>query len=294
MATKTKPATKRGPQRFTKANQYGWKDSYYVRIYELALSGASMRVIAKTIGVRSSIFGRWLRAKPALREAIERARRPACQTGRDESTPDHKGIGQRFIDLVYRRLPLKLQKIWQEIEDVTGGPMGDDIRKKPRDAGDRIDRLFVGNGAVRARQSIWVAALVASNFSVLEACRKVNISISSLNSWKEEPEFNEIFGIIEQCKKEFLDGKVWTAIDNGEPTILKWASECINADKGWVRPKSNNALGEGNTFNMTTIQLQQSDKDLDALPLEDKLKALEKLREQSLPALPPIDLVPNK
>lgn len=265
-----------------------WNDSFYVRIYELALSGASVKEISAQLGVRRGVMKRWIDERPALREALQRARRPVCKTGVDETTPDHGGIGQRFIDYIYQRLPLHLQKLWDELEELTGSSKGKMKRISPSVA-QRIENLFTHHGGKRARQHVWIYCLFATNrFNVVEACRKCNISLKTLASWEEEPEFKELLEEIHLHKKEMVERGIWRVIASGEPQTLRWASERLNPEKGWARPnKQLGGMGDNNTINQNVLVVTET-KELDKLPLAERLKMLEQARSQR--ELPPIQL----
>lgn len=199
-----------------------WSESNYVKAHQLSSQGLSKRQIAETLGVEWRIFVYWLRTKPALREAIESARKP--NTNKHTKLAKQNN-GEGFVDYVYRQLPDHLRKLWGQLESWDST---DDPSARKQNYAELVDRLFEVEGGKEARQSLWFHALVSSNFNANEACRKVNVSQSVVqNKWKKEPHFNELLRQLPLLKRAFAEGALMRLVAGGDTSATIFACKCL-------------------------------------------------------------------
>ena len=151
-----------------------WSDTYYVRAYELAKTGLSDTKVAEMLGVSYPTLKSWLSKKPALQDALDRGRK-GPQTAAS------------LQDYIFDRLSPKLRYLWEQITLCESAPNG-------------ILRLeaLLSNAGKEARQSLFLYALVNCSYNPSEACRRVNITRQTLNSWiKTDPLFCELMDEIQ-------------------------------------------------------------------------------------------------
>lgn len=267
--------------------KHHWNDSIYIKAHELAMSGIPASQVAKALGIPRVVWDKWMKTKPVLREIFDRTHTITSNTKRSQIVQTTNS-GERFIDYIYKRLSPDLRKLWEEIEHLDGGPIGEeDPKKRAPNCEERIHRLFERDGGKRARQSLFVHALVASNFQPVEAMRKVCLSYQQLRRWEKEPGFKELLDEIVQMKADFVRGGIFRQVAAGEPSILKWAGERLCPE---FAPPKQTIRHEGEIASLNrNVNL---DVDLDKLPLEDRLMVLNKLRQAEQAALPPIDVTP--
>jgi hypothetical protein len=191
-----------------------WSDLYIVRIYELARSGLSMKETAAALGVQYETLRGWYRGKPAVRDAVERAR-----AGR---APGGTGGAERFFEYVYRRLPPDLQDLWDQIEEADKEP--NPVR--------RLESLMADRG-VRARQHLWMHAFVSSCFNTSEACRKLNVTVDVVDAWKKDPAFLRLIGQVMEMKKDFVEGGLLTLIADGDTQATIFAARTLLRERGY-------------------------------------------------------------
>jgi hypothetical protein len=254
-----------------RAVQTLFREDYYISSYELALQGLTDTQIAESLGVNWKRFRIWLRQKPALKKGIARARATAAPQSRK---CEARGVGERYIDYVYRRLPPDLQKLWEQLEDLTGGPDG--LEKAPKDAEARIERLFSREGGMRARQRLWIHALVASTFNANEACRKVGVSYSTVKKWTKDPVFNELVANIRTFEENFLRGAIFRRVDAGDGPVIMFAARHL---LGWNAKQV--VEHTGGIFQAT---VDVTDELIKRLPLEARKALIKQLDSGGTPA----------
>lgn len=199
---------------------YSWQDEHYITAYELAAAGHSDKGIQQAIGVSDKTWNKWLEAKPALKMGLKRAR--DWRGGQDGNST--------FKDFVVNRLSPRLRALWDEIVELDSP--GED--GEPRNAEEMIDALTANQGKA-ARQSLWVQAFVHCNFIMTNACKMVGISSTEVNRWKEtDPDFAELIDVaLVQAKKDFVEAPLMRLVQLGDPQIVRFANETLNADRGY-------------------------------------------------------------
>lgn len=188
---------------------------FYVRAYEYAKAGESDAAIGKLLGVSAQTIKTWKAAKPAFKEAITR--------GRKQSSSD--GMSQ-FKDYVYKRLPAELQELWSYLEDAD------------HDDSSQIERMeaMLNDAGIRARQHLFINALISSNFNKGKALRFVNTSYRTLKQWiTNDPQFGELLDAVHEAKKDAFESALCLAVKRGETAAVIFANETLNRDRGYGR-----------------------------------------------------------
>jgi transposase len=189
-----------------------WDDSHYVKVYEMARSGMTKNEISKALGVDRETWSKWVKIRPALAEALRRGHSPSGEQS-----------GEKFFEYVYKRLPRHLQRVWAALE----------VYEEEGAAEEMIESLFEDRG-VRARQHLWVHALVASNFNASEACRRVNVTRNTLEGWvQHDPGFAELIDHLHQMKKDFAEGCLFGLLARGDTAATIFANRTLNRDRGY-------------------------------------------------------------
>jgi hypothetical protein len=181
----------------------GWKDEMLVEAHELARSGMKDAAIARTIGVAPATFAGWVQTKPALRRVLKRAR-----TGK-------RGEGYTsFRDFVYGRLPKRAQELWDRLEEVERLGAHPERGKMARSILRRIQEE-----ATHIRMSLFIHAMVSTNFMVTAACNKVGISPGLVREWElRSPDF----------KTHLIN-----LVRSGDSAATIFANKTINRDRGY-------------------------------------------------------------
>lgn len=243
-----------------------WNDDFYVTAYKLARQGMTNNDIMSFIGVTKPTFIDWVRRRPALNKALEQ--------GRSDKDANFQAS---FRDYVYQRLSPDLKELWEEIN-----------RCERKDSGfERVEGLLEAKGD-RARQHLFLYALVHCNFNPSEACKKIGISTTKLKKWTHnEPEFRELLDEMHWHKGNFFEEGLVKLVREGDTKAIVFANERYNRDRGYGNKVEVKHSGSVNHTHMI---------DVDALELdpETKLKLLEAVRLQKQKALPPIDVEVNR
>ncbi len=246
-----------------------WKDENYIRAYELARSGLSDAKISSALGVSALTFGNWKRAKSALKDALERAR-----LAKD-------GKQQTFAEFVYRQLPQNLQELWDQISRCSTVKNG--IQ--------RIEALL-DNAGKQARQHLFLYALVNSSFSPSEACRQVNISRSTLESWvTQEPEFSMLMDEIHWHKQNFFEASLVDRVKEGDPSCTIFANKTYNRDRGYGEKLDVDLKGNINHTH-THLHVVVKVDDLQ-LPIETRKLILQAVRAKKTAPVPTTNQLPS-
>lgn len=239
-----------------------WDDDFYVTAYRLARQGMTNNDICAHLGVTKPTFIDWKRRRPALMNALKQARSDKATT-----------FQASFRDYVYRRLSPELQELWDEIN-----------RCEKKGSGlERVEALLESKGK-RARQHLFLYALVDCNFNSSEACRRVGIGTQTLRQWTHnEPEFRELMDEMHWHKGNLFEEGLIKLVREGDTKAIVFANERYNRDRGYGNKVEVNHSGMISHNHMI---------DLEGLELEPevKLKLLEAVRKQKQKAMPAIDV----
>lgn len=269
MKAKTKTGVKAKPKKNAakcdepRETMYKWSDDFYVLAYRLAKQGLPDYAIAQQLGVTHQHLLRWLKRKPSLANALAAAR-----------DVNSSSFQAEFRDYVYARLPDNLKEIWDELN-----------RCERKGSGvARLEALLEKNGK-RARQHLFMYALVNCNFNPSEACRRVNVSKQVLDGWiKNDPDFSELMDQIQWHKGNFFEEGLVKLVREGDTKAIVFANERFNKSRGYGNKVEVNHSGQVNHLHAHMIDLEGLE-----LPSEIKMQILEAVRKQR-PASLPLDV----
>lgn len=238
-----------------------WTDEYYVTIYQLTKEGMTRNDIARQLGVNPETLKSWYADKPALRDAVKRARE---QRGETAGTSREEA----FFAYIYRRLPPELAELWDELKRAD----------KENNFEKRLE-IMLERGGLRARQHLWFHALVCSNFNAAEACRRVNVTYGTWKHWAAtDPDFLALIDTVKEIKKDMIESALLGAVAAGEVSAIVFASKTLNRDRGYdprVTVKHEGGILHGH------VNLAELDLDLDS-----KRKLLDAVRAKNVKQLP--------
>lgn len=234
-----------------------WKDSFYLRAYQLAKAGNKDKQIAAALGVQPNTFNGWLQTKPALRDALDEGRK--------------EGGDGRFLEYVHDRLPESLKPAWDLVLDM-------DSKK----ASVETVRELLAHHGLKARQLLFLHALVHCNFNRSAACRMTGLSTKNVERWiDQDTEFQQMVHEVFQAKKDLFEEKLVALVKAGETAAVLFANRTLNRDRGYGNKVEVEVSG-----NVNHGHKHVSVADLD-LPLADRKRMLARLRAKQDPkALP--------
>lgn len=237
-------------------------DRHPIDIYLLARSGETDFVIAATLGISGPMLTQWRRKHPAVEYAISKARSVVEANG-DTVTENFKGW-------VYRQLPADLQAHWRYINwwcDATNGR-------------ERIE-AFLRPFGTEVRQSLWLHAMVCTNFNAPEACRLVCVNRKVVRDWTQrDPKFAELVDGLIWCKKQFFESALIGLVAEGNVMATIFANRTLNRDMGY-----------GEQLELTTTVKHEHEFSIDLLdlPTEVKRQLLDAMRRYKEKQLAPGD-----
>lgn len=239
------------------AGKQKWDDSLYFEAYEFAKEGYTDKQIAEIIGVTPMTFVTWRKRKPLLTMGLKMARRK-----KHEPAPEWR-------DTVYHKIPERLRPLWDDLFRLYD--MDRDPRKR-KSTSDDIDRLFENRGE-KARQQIYVYALVALNWNLTAACKFVGISNATVNRWRtNDRRFDELLAYMKDAQKDWVESKLMQLIHEGNASAIMFAAKTLLKDRGYNEKIDVNVSGSVD-LNVNVIKIE----DLN-LPLEVKRQVLEAWR----------------
>ena len=259
------PATKRNGS--TK-----WSARHYVTVYAMARDGHTRDAIARAIGVDPKTLGKWMRDRPALRDAWERGR--AHVDGSAPARPDIEGY-------VYQQLSPEMARLWDQI---TEAEHLDNTRE-------RVEALFARHGK-HARQAMFIHALVNGLHNPTRAMQRTGVTKRMLDHWVDtDPGFATLLDEIQWHKQNWYIGYFDMLVASGSESATLHAVKTVCADRGYVdrvRVKH-----EGDVVNPNLApQLDLTELDLDPDTLAKVLEALRK-REIAMQSAGAPDALPD-
>jgi len=225
------------------------KTSWICKVYDCAREGLGVGDIAELLGIDE----RTLKVKKRLMGAIK------C--GQKKHEEGLKDGAFNLSDYVYGRLGGEAKKLWDEICAV----------EKSVNGVEKVEYLLNKSG-LRARQNIFLHALMSSNFRLSVALRKVNISRKTFNTWCEEPVFLGMINDTDMCMKDFIQDSYMKLIKKGDTAAIIHGMKTKNRDRGFGEKSIVEIQGN---IQHTLINIDV----LDSLPLEEKQHLLDAVRE---------------
>lgn len=233
-----------------------WRDSFYVKAYELAAQGMSDTKIANTLDVPTRTFAHWKATKKALRNALVRARKRGKNT-------------KTFQDYVFGRLPPRLQELWGSVRDLN----------KRRDIV-ALERMLEDAGE-RSRQELFVYALTRTHFNPTKAGKLVGVGAKTFKQWCLDPDFAELMAEVEWHKLNFFEDAVIEAVERGDRGMVRFVASTRLQERGYGKVLNVKHDHGGTVEHVhTSVPLDELD-----LPLAQRRAILEALRAktQALP-----------
>ena len=200
-----------------------WKPEVYALAFDHARRGYTRFRTAEELGVTIQKFKKWVGLDPALAAAIRQGKEARLQE--DLKTEKALSTGPTFSEYVAGRLPEDLQPIWEEIYPEPGfGLLPEKV----------IENLFKDRGE-RVRQHLYLPALTHFSFNPTEAGRRVNVTQREVQKWaREDPDFGRLLNeIIFQCKKDFVEGALFSLIGKGSEQATIFAAKTLLRDRGY-------------------------------------------------------------
>jgi hypothetical protein len=184
-----------------------WQDCNYLRAYELARAGLENKRIAQALGVDNHTLAAWVKARPALAEALASGRAKAVN----------------FREHVLGRLPPGLQQLWDKLAQFD----------KAKDGAALAEALLEGQGT-SVRKQLFAVALVACNFNFSAASRKIGISHNLAYQWMQaDEEFAELIRELRAEVADFFEGALIDLVGRGVPSVVIFANRTFNRDRGY-------------------------------------------------------------
>lgn len=191
-----------------------WRDTFYVRAYMLAREGLKDGAVAAALGVSRLSVVKWKKRNKAFRIALKLARKPLISKT------------EAFTEFVLGRLPAHLKPLWDQLHAA-------ETQTNPER---RTEELLAGQGE-HVRQALFAHAFFASNFNKAEACRRAGVSYAAVKRWLTDPGFQELMGVLQEARKDFVEGCLLNLVAGGDTAATIFASKTINRDRGFDTSK---------------------------------------------------------
>ena len=237
----------------------------YVKIHSLCLEGKSLTEVAHAIGVELSTLKEWRRMDEVVDYAIESAKRAKQDGG-----------AVTFVERAFSTMPTDLQDRWRQLVLLQEEPNPEK----------RAEELLSGQGK-KARQVLYVHALVHTGFRNLEACRMVGLSPYTASKWRQsDPDFLALMDHIHEMKKDFCEGALMGLVAQGDTSAVLFSNKTLNRDRGYD-PKIT-VSHEGSVKHQVDI----SQLNLPAKVMEMILTAVKAAQSKQLEEQPRVKMLP--
>jgi transposase len=238
-----------------------YKKTYPVLVFAMLKKGMKRKEIAGELAVSEGTLAVWYRSKKGFRKSVIRGRQAYAAAQKEKHAVLAKSFS--FADYVYGKLPAKLQKLMNDINEIDHANSGIEI----------VEALLVGKGK-RVRQQLFISALVSSNFSISKALQKVGVSHTLFTSWTAaDPGFAELLKEIKWHRQNFCEEALMIKVQEGDTSAILFANKTVNRSRGYG-DKTEVSGGDDSSFDIDKLNI----------PLETKRIVLRAIREkQSLP-----------
>ena len=235
-----------------------WDDKMIVWAHEYAREGMTEAGVGRALNIPAPTFRQWLNKKPLLKYAIERGR----QLHRTRST-------RTFLAYLREHLSDELRPLWDEI-------MALDLKES---GVEKFEAMFAKTG-LRARQQLFLYALVSSGFNASEACRRTGIDRKTMHAWSyNDPQFAELMEEIRWHQGNFFEGALIHRIAEGDVAATIFANKTFNRDRGYAE-KVDVKVESHMTHEHHLVRVDELD-----LPLPLRRQLLDALRARQNPGL---------
>ena len=207
-----------------------WNDDFIWKAYELAQQGnLTDAMIAKSLKLDPALFCRMKKDNRGLRNALKAARKGK----RKSSTADQLGMLQEYV---HGRLPEELKPVWNEIM----GASNDETFLPAK----RLTALLGDYTNIKeTKQTLWLYAWFESNFNQSEACRQVNVYRRTVELWKKDADFFNLFNEMNRIKGDFFESALVKGVRDGNPFLIGFANKSFNRDRGYGESIDVNVTG---------------------------------------------------
>ena len=243
-----------------------WKDEFVFIVHELAKGGMVERKMAKILGISFETFTRWEGKKKLFGMAVKRGRKLFRKE--DGSTFSYK-------DFVVGRLSDDAREVWDKINRCD----------RVKNGVERIEAILSERGR-RMRQQLFVKAWFSSNFSFSSALRKVNISRSTFELWKKDPEFLGLVEEMGQIQGDFFEEHLIMLVAGGDTSATLMANQTYNRKRGYGAKVEVEVSGE--------IQHNVVKIDTLGFTLKERKWLLNKVRNSNIETLLPVKQIESK
>lgn len=236
-------------------NHRKWDDHFYVKAYQFAVCGMNDKQIGRALGLMEKTFYKYVKEKPALREALNEAR--------------SKGAGTRqFMRLVSNRVPDDLRDLWEELSD-------DDDAKRQK------AYLTIKQGDKRRAQHLFVHAYIAANFNESKAVDMTGLNIHTVVQWKQKDKhFKALLAFIKESRKEFGQNALMEKISEGDTAAIIFFNRTFNKDLGYDTRIQLDVKGEVEHKNTISVKDLPPEKLRELLEIA-RQKKVERLEDRS-------------
>jgi hypothetical protein len=201
-----------------------WQDSFYVLAYQLARAGLENKRIAQALGVDHHTLAAWVKARPALAEALV--------TGRARAV--------NFREHVLGRLPPGLQQLWDQLAQ--GGPA--------------LAEALLESQGMKVRKQLFVYALIDANFNFSAAARKIGISHNLAYQWMQsDEEFAELIRDIRSQVGDFFESALIDLVGRGVASAVIFANKTLNRDRGYGAKPPERPRADPRVLDLDTLEL---------------------------------------
>lgn len=214
-------------------------DAHPLTVYELARAGLDNTAIAASLEINTSTFALWRTKKPAIKNALQRARQLAAGPATLRS-------------YIQDQLPQHLLPLWSDLVHARDNPDPQGI----------IDSLFEHHGE-HVRQQVFFYALVSSAYNASTACRMVGITKKRLDIWRTDPEFQELMLEVHFHKQNFFEHALIGRVMVGDTAAILHCAKTQLRDRGYGERLETATADEGRDVDAEAAAL-------DALPLDQR------------------------
>lgn len=207
---KTKIRTKEAKRRKVKGQ---WSNKLYVKLYQAALESTEDKTVAATCGISYSMLNYHKKNKSTVRWLLKEARKKRGKTGVDN-----------VLDFVYDRLSNEHKVIYDEICQ---------LGKKGVKNGYEQARKLMENKGEAAQKQMFLYSLIHCNFNQSKARKRCCVTLKQVQKWMNEPEFADFLEEVNQGFKDFLQGALVQAVQDGDTQAIIFANKTKNRDRGF-------------------------------------------------------------
>lgn len=200
-----------------------WDDSYPHRVFEMIIRGMDRQQVADALGTSLETLRLWCRDRPAMKDAVARAREYVAEEKRRQSaTPPPKETFD-LVEYSYRRLPPDLQEVWDRIAEVQHITNSEKL----------LEVILDGRGE-RAKKYLFVHAIACTNFNKSEACRLIGVHPNEADRWaREDPEFGKLLASLETVKEDWIEGCLLNLVAQGDTAATIFAARTKLRNRGY-------------------------------------------------------------